>query len=375
MNHLLRIFLPLLVAFVGLAGGGLLVRFRKTIDPGTPPLNTPNVVVQKVHATSYQIGLRTRGKIMAPASQPVITEVAGRVLSMHPSLQTGGQIRKGEVLIELDNRDHALKLTVVTAKAKRARLALDVEEAEKLAAEKEWQALGDPSAPNPLALRIPQWEQARHDLAAAEAELELARRVLDRCRILAPIQGVILEEQVEAGQFLPPGFRICTLQEERIREILLPLTDAQWPLLVNPEGAPNLGTPVKLQGSEGSWTGIWVRMHPVVDPLSLMRHAVVRLEESQALPLPGTHLEAIIQGPRLDSVWVVPSHALRQNRRLAWVDTEDRLQFQEVHILHQEDGVSILGAPLPPDGSRVCLSVLEVEVAGMKVRPLEDGNP
>jgi RND family efflux transporter MFP subunit len=157
------------------------------------------------------ITLRQRIKVtgtLVPAQQAVVaSQAAGRVLSV--AVRPGDSVREGQVLVEIDQANLALQLAQqrATADATRAQLfssQQQLERTEELAR----QGLTSPSA----------LEQARSATAAMEANLtalesgvSAAELALSNATVRAPIDGIVSERSVEAGQTIGAGTALFTL--------------------------------------------------------------------------------------------------------------------------------------------------------------------
>ena len=79
-----------------------------------------------------------------------------------------------------------------------AKTKLLFEKAESNSARQEWEKIKEgKGAPTDLALRIPQLEQAKSAVEAAEANLERLKRNLDKTVIKAPYDGLVRKKNVD----------------------------------------------------------------------------------------------------------------------------------------------------------------------------------
>ena len=85
----------------------------------------------------------------------------------------------------------------------------------------------------------------------------------------------------------------------------------------------------------------------------------------------GMFVEAEIQGRLARGVVSLPRAALRTGDRVLVVDEESRLRFREVEILRELSQTESLCARDCEEGERVCVSIVETAVEGMKVRTVE----
>jgi multidrug efflux pump subunit AcrA (membrane-fusion protein) len=78
-------------------------------------------------------------------------------------------------------------------------------------------------------------------------------------------------------------------------------------------------------------------------------------------------VQAKIKGRTIHDVYRVPRSAIRGKDRLLVVDQENRLRLRQVKVLRGLPEDVLLKSGLE-QGDRVCLSLVDVPVDGMKVR-------
>src|SRR5690606_18073524 len=99
------------------------------------------------------------------------------------------------------------------SQVRKAESDLKLEHGRQEIAKQEWELIGDgrPASEADLPLRKPQLDSAKWNLDAAESSLKRARLNLSRTSIRAPMDAVVVSEQVERGQVVAPGFQIGSL--------------------------------------------------------------------------------------------------------------------------------------------------------------------
>jgi RND family efflux transporter MFP subunit len=267
------------------------------------------------------------------------------------------------------------------------KLRLAQEEAEAEVARREWEALGEGEA-SPLTLRVPQLEDARASLRAAEAALTQAERDLNRTEVRAPYTGRVREKLVDVGQFVSRGTPAALLYAVDYAEIRLPLPDQDLAFLDLPldyrndapdEPGPRVVLHAEFAGQTHSWQGRIDRTEGAIDPMSRMVQVVARVkdpyghgEEKDRPPLAvGMYVEAEIEGSTVEQVAVLPRAALRGEDLVYVVDPENRLRFRKVDVLRATREEVVIRSGLQ-EGEQVCLSPLEAVTDGMRVRLPEE---
>ncbi len=377
----------LLTGLLALAGGVLLLALgRGRPLPAEPPVPAaPRLVrVAAFEPTEYRIRVRTHGTVAPRTESDLVAEVAGRVVWASSALVPGGFFEQGERLLEVDRRDYAN--AVARARARRARAQSEVDLA---ALELERQlalAAREIASASDLERARNSERVARAALAEATAQLERARRDLERTRVLAPFVGRVRDKRVDIGQFVARGTPIARVYAVDFAEVRLPVHDADLAFLDLPIGYrgetdPSDGPEVRLRASFAGrlhrWHARVVRTEGEIDATTRMLHLVARVEDPYGRrdgtpPLAvGLFVEAEILGRMLEEVLVLPRSAVREDGSLLVVDGQDRLRVRTGEILRNEGEHTVVRAALA-SGERVCLSRVHRPGDGMLVRPVAD---
>ena len=378
-----KIIFPLIVIVIGALGAGAMFLSREEPETRIPEPPLPLVRVMPVALENLQLSVKSQGTVKPRTETTLVTEVAGRVLQVHPSFVAGGFFEEGDLLLAVDPNDYRQALIQARSAVAQTELRLAQEQAEAEIARNEWKDLGGGEA-SPLTLRIPQVAEAEAALASARAAVVRAERNLERTRIRAPYAGRIREKNVDRGQYVTPGTPLAHIYSVDFAEVRLPLPDADLafvdlPLVFRSTDSRKPGPAVVLRaefaGRSFEWQGRLVRTEGEIDTRSRMVHAVAQVkdpygrgEDPERPPLAaGMYVEAEIAGRTVEGVAVIPRTALRNDSQVLIVDENDRLQFRDVVVLRINDDQAIVGSGLS-DGERVCLSNLSAVTNGMRVR-------
>lgn len=342
------------------------------------------VATELVAPTDARVTVRSQGSVTPRTETSLVSEVSGVVTQVSDAFVAGGFFRRGDVLLQIDPSDYqaALKRAEAELAAARATLAQEVARAEQ--ARKDWESLDRAGDASPLVLRKPYVEEARARVQAAEAEVAMARRDLERTTIRAPYDGLIREKAADVGQYVTIGTRLGAAFAVDYAEVRLPLSAEQRARIDMPAIAADgtvEGPPVVLtstvNGRDHVWHGRIVRSEGVVDPDSRVVFLVAQVQDpyrrhegGQRNPEPleiGTFVTAEIQGRLLSNVYPVPRAALTAGDGLLFVDAESRLRIRTVEVLWGEGNTAYVRAELASP-VRVVTSALEAPVDGMSVR-------
>ena len=168
---------------VGAAGPG---------GPGGAP-RAPGVEVAKVAVTSLQDDAQAVGTLKSRQSVMLRPEVAGRVVQI--AFADGARVRKGQLLVQLDDVLQKAELSQAQAQVSVARA--NMTRNQELVAQ------------NFVARRV--LDESAASLQVAEAQLALAQARLARMRIVAPFDGTLGIRNVNLGDSVKDGADLVNL--------------------------------------------------------------------------------------------------------------------------------------------------------------------
>ncbi len=360
MNLLVKVLIPVLILV------GCVFAAKKVYDSRPEPRTRPSFpTVQAVEAitlskSQYPVRLRSQGTVQPTQLTTLVSEVNGSITDIADVFVVGGEFSKGDVLLQLDERDYAIALTQAQASLAQASAQLQEESARAQLAKAEWQSLGRKA--NAFNLRQPQVAAARANRDAARAQVERAKLDLERTRFIAPFDGRVLEKNVDLGQFVSRGSRIGQLYTTASVDVKLPLSSKQLTYLDIP--IPGSGSTAELPAIELNatvggvpqvWTGKVIRAEGV-DASTQQLNIIARIDnpfvQGQAQLRIGQFVNAKISGRILDDVFVVPRSAVREDREVLLVNGDSQLERREVNIAWADDETaaikddSLMGAVL-----------------------------
>ncbi len=389
--------LPIFILAVAGAGAAFMITNPITPDRLEVGERLVPVEVIEIAHTSEEVTVRAQGTVTAARQVQLRPEVAGKIVELSPSLVPGGRFAAGETVATIDRRDYRVRLVAQQEAVARARLALRQEQARQAVAEQEWKLLEasipEVEANRDLALRIPQIEQAKAAVAAAEGALAKAELDLERCTLAAPFNAVVLREQVDLGQLVGPQTEVATLvgTDAYWVRVSLPLEHLEWIEIPDRGGRQgSLATIVHRAGAvEIRRRGRVERLLGDVDPAGRMARLLIVVDDplkardgGSDLPLLiGSYVTAQIRGRTIDDAIVIPRRALREvhtgaggAREGLWImDVDDRLAIREAEVVWRgEDTVLVAsGRPGGPParylagGERLITSTIATPIEGM----------
>ncbi|MBM79773.1 MAG: hypothetical protein CMJ78_04180 [Planctomycetaceae bacterium] len=444
----LQLVVPILIVAVGAAGYMTLIRAGEANkenetapSPTTPLVETASV---SLHSTGFEI--KADGNVVPFREIEVATEVGGRVVFKSPSCRRGHFVKKNMVLLQVDRRDYDLEVERLTQERTQADeniAELDVEiantrELVKLADEQVQLAgkdlkrlidlvtrdaatdaqvdqgkvneLSSRNARLVLKHRISVLTARRNRLVAASAlaATQLKRAMLDlsRCEIVAPIDGVIINDAVEQDSYVQKGTPLFVIEDTSAVEVLcgLRMEDLVWlgwnadskpqqPTTNEPDGNRHTSKlpsrPVTISYDMGSQVFFWDGVLDRFDGLGLdqrTRTAPCRIvvkdpygkcspldpgcsANTRRMPLMrGMYVSVQIKTPEVKPLLRIPENALRPGG-VIWEIADGQLKLHKVEAV-SANGSDVLvktGSGLTSK-SRVVVSPLVSAFSGMAVR-------
>jgi RND family efflux transporter MFP subunit len=384
------VLLPVVVLALSAFGAAVLINSRADVPHQQPEAAVPTVRVIEAVAQDVRITVRTQGTVQPRRQVTLVPQVSGRIVEVSPSFAVGGFFEADEMLVRIDPRDYDIAIVRAEAQLAEAQSRLRQEEAAAEQARREWAELGRGELTG-LAAREPQVLEARARLAAAEADLSGARLNRERTELRAPFAGRVREKIVDLGQYIAPGVTLATLYSVDYAEVRLPLSDEDVRFLDLPlsfrgeeellQHEPVVTLKARFAGREHEWIGQIVRTEGTIDAGSRMLYAVAQVEnpygrEATAADRPplkvGMFVQAEIEGRATGQSVILPRETIRGAGEVLVVDQDNRLRIRPVELLRSDRERAIVASGVQP-GERVCVSLVETVVEGMKVNPITDG--
>ena len=373
----LKWILPVVVLAVAAAIVAGLMASRPSVETAPREIAPPPVRVLTAAPTSLELRVRSQGTVVPVTEADLVSEVAGTIVEAAGSFEVGGFFEAGDVLLQLDRRDHELAVASARASVAQARVALTREQAEAEVAREEWEELGEPGEPGPLVLRQPQLDEAKARAEAALADLRRAALDLSRTAIRAPFAGRLRAKRVDRGEFVNRGAPLATIYSVDAAEVTLPVPDSELAFLDLPLGAelrgdgPRAILHAQFAGGRHEWEARIVRVGGEIDPATRMVNLIARVDRPYRAagsrpPLSvGLFVDAEVIGRTVDSVYEVPRGALVGADRL-WLVEDGRLALRQVGVLRSDPDFAIVSEGLAA-GDLIGLTILETAVEGMAV--------
>jgi RND family efflux transporter MFP subunit len=365
----------------------------KRSEPSKAPQMT--VVTKTLTPQTYQVKVQSFGTVKPRTESVLFAQVSGKITKVSKQFNDGGFFDTGDILIELDDRDHQAEVKIAQASLISAKQNLQEEAARVKQAEDDWQRLGNGVAANALVLRQPQFESAQAQVLSADAQLDKAKLSLERTKIVAPYAGRILKKNVDIGQVISSNTQLADIYAADYVEIRLPIKNKDLPLMKLPEeyrssletaadqsdelsDKSNVLISSDLMG-EQTWQGKIVRTESAIDQISQQLYIVAQIispydrtiNQGGQIKM-GQYVTAQITGRKIENALVIPSSTIYQGSYVYTVE-KGLLMRKNIQIGWQNGEESIVLSGLV-EGAQLVLTSLGQVSSGTPVAIAGDVN-
>jgi RND family efflux transporter MFP subunit len=361
--------------------GGLLLAAGMIASKGEAEKTRATAKPILVEAIAFEksdrpIPVRGTGTVVPAQQVAVIPQVSGKIVSTDPRLMPGGRFEAGEVIARIESRDYRASLEQAQSNAQRAELELALEIGRSQVAVREWSLINEgASGGSDLAMRKPHLALAEQSVIAAQSALSSARLNLDRTRLTAPFNAIVVNKNIDLGQVVGPGGAVATLvgTDQLWVNVSLPLGNLDVLQLQARDGVGSHARVIHRlsQGRQIEYEGVALQLGGALDSATRQAQVTVAIErpfdqEGIRLPLlPGAFVEVIFEGLLATEVVQIPRSSVYDGATV-WVNAGGVLTPRQVHIAGGDKETVLVDEGLE-DGDEVIISALSLPLAGMPV--------
>ncbi|MDY6987317.1 MAG: efflux RND transporter periplasmic adaptor subunit [Thermodesulfobacteriota bacterium] len=321
-------------------------------------LAVETVLAQK---TDYRVQVPAWGLVEPRETVNICTEISGMITHVPASVFAGAAVKQGALLFSIDTRDYQNTLAEAMAANEQARQALEIEKGLQTIAKIEWKLLEDSKwlghKNEALALREPQLKEREAAVQMAAARQAQAALDVERARITAPCEGVILAEHLAEGQVLDTGHVAAEIA----------CTDCYYIMAsFSPEYSLDPGVhTVAVYVGPNQYDGIVKAVLPQINSETRQKQALIEFAGG-GVSL-GAYASLALPGPSFEDAVLMPKEALRPGSTV-WVFSENStLEIRTVTVLAQDMEHVVIGEGLT-GRDRVVLSHIASPLEGMELR-------
>jgi membrane fusion protein (multidrug efflux system) len=360
---------PLMILLLGGCGS------RESASIETSPKAKPvlveekNVEVIEVVPRSVSYTLTAIGSLKTPEHVTVSPKKAG-IINQIP-VKEGDRVKKGQVLIQLDDVDTRLQVERAEAKLKEAEASVETNRTIILRYRKLYESKVVPEQTlDDLLLKV-KVDNAKLDLA--KVELDMAKQNLSDHRIISPIEGVVNLKIASLGEHVnvAPKDEIMTVVQMDPLELEFYIPES-W------VGKVHLGNKIQFMVkafSEEKFTGALQFISPTADPATRNVKVKAVVPNPHDRLKPGFFAEVTIQTGINPKAVAIPESALlsQGGKFFAFVVQNGVAHRKEVKTGHRFEGkVEILKGI--QKGEQVVTAGHEQLSEGMKVKMIESAR-
>ena len=269
------------------------------------------VVSVPVGAETFTDSFSALGNIRANEAVDIRSRISSVVTAIH--FEEGQQVKQGDLLVELDNRE--VKAELAVAQATYDKVKSQYERSKSLRATQ--------------VVSAAELDELAADVRKAEADVTAARTRLDHCSIRAPISGVVGLRHISLGSLVSTETMITTLDD--LSKVRLDFGVPEMFLATIREGMTV--SAVTSVYPDNEFIGSVVSIDSRVDAVTRSVTVVAELANEEGLLKPGMFMNVALQRSR-ENVVMIPEEALapRSGRQYVYVIKDGVATEKEVSL-------------------------------------------
>ena len=323
------------------------------------------VVVYTVENKTTPVRLSTNGTVTALNKFEIFAEVEGVFLKSSKNFRPGQSYRKGELLLQINDREFAANVQAVKSglysslSSIMPDLRLDYPEIYP-----KWKAYLDEFSMSSSTPELPEFENNREryfitgrNILSDYYTLKNLEERLMKFSLRAPFDGILTEALVNEGTLVRPGQRLGEFIDPSVFELMIALKQEYIKYI-------DVGNEVEMHplNQEQTIKGEITRINSQIDQSSQSVQVFIRFKHEDAKE--GMYLEAVIDANEVENSVEIPRE-LVVNRSQVYVVEDGLLKLIEITPVHfNKEKVIVKGIP---DGSKILSGVVPGAYSGMKV--------
>ena len=296
-----------------------------------PAEKAPGFEAVAVEQRPLDVKVEASGTLQPPLIVDVKSKASGQVLKLHA--QTGDEVKRGQLLAEIDPRDvrNAYAQAEADLEVAKASLSTATEQRKRSEALRK----GNVITAQEYEQAVLSAASAKSQLVKAQVNLELAQQKLSDVTIEAPINATVLTKTVEEGTIIASAsqtvsggttlFQIADVDTMQVKA-LVDETDIG-------RVQPGQQVAVSVDAYPGrSFPGVVLKIEPqaTIDQNVTMFPVIINIENAQKLLKTGMNADVQIEVARRPSAIVVPNDAVVSTREAVSVGAALGLSEEQV---------------------------------------------
>lgn len=382
MNNASRRIISIVIGLAVIIGGLLIARYFMTNKPQAERRRQMSSMIPVVETVPMKAGTHVHsveclGTVTAAESAALQPEVNGRIAAVNPGLVEGGLVKKGDVLIEIEDTDYRLALAQAEAALLTAQSSYRIEEGQQDVVRHEMEMMGSDETDSyrDLMLREPQLKSAEADVKTAELAVESAKLDLERTKIRAPFDAVVVSETADVGDYAQSSSALVELAAVDRFYIYSSIPFSSLVPL------PEIGTkayPAELTLADGSTRPAQTyKLLPALTDTGRMVRILLTADEPYAAARPmliNEYVRVKIDGDSVDGAMMLPRKYLRDGNVVWTIDGENKLRILQAEVINGYSSEMLIRIDGPAE-IEIVTTDLSAAVEGMQLRRVGDPMP
>ncbi len=395
-NILIRFFIKIILPVCFIAAGVYSWNYFKSskIKIKRKPPEKLVIMVETISITpgNYSSWVHAMGVVMPDRQITLKSKVSGEVRYISPDFVQGGVVKKGKLLLKLEDSDYKIEVQKAESILAKAMAGLALEQGSQMIAKEEFNLINKASeekiVETDLALRKPQLIQANAEVTRAKADLEKAKLNLSRTRITTPFNALVLEKNIDSGSFVTVQGTCGILVDVNNYRVEAKVPQDRLATVMSGMGS-GADAIVHSHYAGRTWQGKMVRTTGKTNEKSLMAGVIILVPDPLGLKQGGQpgadpgqkrlqmllndHVDVKIKGKSLENVYAVPRNLIKQNNRV-WVYNSGALEIKKIDIVWKDESM-VYAASGITQRDKIITSDLPVAVNGMRLRESRGVRP
>ena len=310
----------------------------------------------------YHISLDSYGVTQPSIKSELRSQVNGKIVYVSQNLKNGAFIKKGELLLQIEDVDYKVDVEIAKAKLTLAKQTLIEEQAKANQAKEDWQKFNKNVKANALILREPQVEAAKANVQVAKSDLQKAQLQLKRTKIFAPYNGRVIEKNVSISEVISSNTKVATISSHETMEIRLPLknTDLKY---IDLDAKNKVTFYSSILNKE--YEGEIVRSESSIDTNTKQLYLIGQIKKDVKSLKIGEYLKAKISAKKLANALLIPNSSIYQGSYV-YVEKDGIITRREIEISWQDETSALISKGLK-ENENLVTTTLGLVNSGTKV--------
>lgn len=386
MVPLRYVLTPIVLIFVAIVIVVILAVTAPKPAKKPPEINAPLVQVIKLDSQDITFNISSQGTVTPRTETRLISEVSGVITNVADKFNVGGFFSKGETLLVIDDISYTAAVLQAQSQKDAATATLIEEQAKSDQKKEEWLLSGKPLEQAPvLALRIPQLQQAKAGLKAAQANLQDAKIKLKRTVIKAPYDALVKAKSVDIGQYVSMGSALASVFAVDYAEVRLPIKQNDILFLNLPRvnqsqnNASKVDIKFQLGNATFSISSQLTRYEGEVDPASRVHYVIAQINDPYQIKSDrkspelrmGMYVNANISGKKMAAITAIPRSSVYGENTIYLVDSDNKLHIEKISVF-RTDAEHVYTRDIIDANLQLVITKLSTPVNGMALRLTSD---